>query len=87
MEGNSANENQRDRAEDDDASMLLFTTMIDTMRDQTKMMESLSQQQNMMMAPTIPVFDGEPNKYRSSRCSFRIYTIVDVLMMRLAFPS
>ena len=62
---------QRSRAEDEDPSMLLFTTMIDTIKGQTKMMESFSQQQNMMMQPTIPVFDGEPNKYRLFKMQFQ----------------
>ena len=35
------------------------------------MMESFSQQQNMMMPPTIPVFDGEPNKYRLFKMQFQ----------------
>ena len=50
--------------------MLLFTTMIDTIKGQTKMMEYFSQQQNMML-PTIPVFDGEPNKYRLFKMQFQ----------------
>jgi len=62
--------NQRSST-DDDPSMLLFTTMIDTIKGQTKMMESFSQQQNMMMPTTIPVFDGEPNKYRLFKLQFK----------------
>ena len=61
---NTTSGNPRNPTEDADSSSMFLSSM-------TKLIETIGQQQNMMMPPTIPVLDGEPNIYGLFKMQFQ----------------
>ena len=61
---NATSDNPRNPTEDADSSSFFSSSI-------TKLIETIGQQQNMMIHPAIPVFDGDWNKYRLFKMQFQ----------------